>query len=69
VGGRHRRESERDKHRPAKQRLTAKRIFERLKAEHGFTGGYTIVKDYVHNSTLRGQEMFVPRRTRQARHE
>jgi transposase len=34
-----------DKQRPAKQRHTAKRIFERLKAEHGFTGGYTIVKD------------------------
>src|SRR5271156_4935967 len=49
-----------DKQRPAKQRHTAKRIFERLKAEHGFTGGYTIVKDYVHTSTLRGQEMFVP---------
>ena len=49
-----------DKQRPAKQRHTAKRIFERLKAEHGFTGGYTIVKDYVHTSRLRGQEMFVP---------
>ena len=28
-----------------KQRHTAKRIFERLRDEHGFTGGYTIVKD------------------------
>ena len=36
-----------DKQRPVKQRHTAKRIFERLKEEHGFTGGYTIVKDYV----------------------
>jgi transposase len=36
-----------DKQRPSKQRHTAKRIFERLKEEHGFTGGYTIVKDYV----------------------
>ena len=35
-----------DKQRPAKQRHTAKRIFERLREEHGFTGGYTIVKDY-----------------------
>jgi hypothetical protein len=25
--------------RPARQRHTAKRIFERLKEEHGFTGG------------------------------
>ena len=32
---------------PPKQRHTAKRIFERLKAEHGFGGGYTVVKDYV----------------------
>ena len=49
-----------DKQRPAKQRHTAKRIFERLREEHGFTGGYTIVKDYVRTATLRGQEMFVP---------
>ncbi|MGA2537628.1 MAG: hypothetical protein ABSF53_16545 [Terracidiphilus sp.] len=34
-----------DKQRLAKQRHTAKRIFERLKEEHGFTGSYTIVKD------------------------
>ena len=32
---------------PKKQRHTAKRIWERLKAEHGFTGGYTSVKDAV----------------------
>jgi transposase len=49
-----------DKQRPPKQRHTSKRIFERLKEEHGFTGGYTIVKDYVRTTTLRGQEMFVP---------
>ena len=36
-----------DKQRPRKQRHTAKRIFERLRAEHEYTGGYTIVKDYV----------------------
>ena len=30
-----------------KQRHTAKRIFDRLRDEHGFDGGYTIVKDYV----------------------
>jgi transposase len=51
---------EEDQRRPAKQRHTAKRIFERLKEEHGFTGGYTIVKDYVRTATLRGREMFVP---------
>jgi transposase len=49
-----------DKQRPAKQRHTAKRIFDRLKEEHGFTGGYTIVKDYVRIAALRSQEMFVP---------
>src|SRR3974390_2963756 len=49
-----------DKQRPAKQRHTSKRIVERLKEEHQFTGGYTIVKDYVRPGTLRGQEMFVP---------
>jgi transposase len=51
---------EEDKTQPAKQRHTAKRIFERLKAEHGFSGGYTIVKDYVHTAELRSREMFVP---------
>ena len=30
-----------------KQRHTAKRVFERLRDEHGFTGGCTIVKDYM----------------------
>ena len=49
-----------DKQRPVKQRHTAKRIFERLREEHRFTGGYTIVKDYVRAATLRGREMFVP---------
>ena len=49
-----------DKQRPRKQRHTAKRIFERLGAEHGYTGGYTIVKDYVRSLKLGGQEMFIP---------
>ncbi|TDH56727.1 IS21 family transposase, partial [Dankookia rubra] len=30
------------------------------KTEHGFAGGETIVKDYVRERRLRGQEMFVP---------
>ena len=34
-----------DESRPKKQHHTAKRIFERLRDEHGFTGGITIVKD------------------------
>jgi transposase len=49
-----------DKARPAKQRHTAKRVWERLKEEHRFTGGYTIVKDYLRAATERGREMFVP---------
>ena len=43
-----------------KQRHTAKRIFDRLRAEHGFSGGYTIVKDYVREHRRRRREMFVP---------
>jgi transposase len=49
-----------DKQRTRKQRHTAKRIFERLRAEHGYTGGYTIVKDYVRSSKIGGREMFIP---------
>ncbi len=44
----------------AKQHHTAKRIFDRLRDEHGFTGGYTIVKDYVREREQRNREMFVP---------
>jgi transposase len=51
---------EEDKTKPVKQRHTAKRIFDRLRAEHAFPGGYTIVKDYVRAATLRRREMFVP---------
>jgi len=49
-----------DRHQPRKQRHTAKRIFDRLKEEHGFPGGYTIVKDYVRLKRLGQREMFVP---------
>ena len=49
-----------DKSAPKKQRHTAKRIFERLRDEHGFDGGYTIVKDAVRERRLRGREVFVP---------
>ena len=53
---------EEDKSRPAKQRHTSKRIFERLRDEHGYGGGLTIVKDYVHERRLRQREVFVPLR-------
>src|SRR6201981_3280162 len=49
-----------DKSRPKKQQHTSKRIFERLRDERGFTGGMTIVKDYVALCRHRSQEMFVP---------
>jgi transposase len=45
---------------PVKQRHTAKRIFERLRDEHDFAGGYTVVKDYVRICRARGRETFVP---------
>jgi transposase len=49
-----------DQNQPKKQRHTAKRIFDRLREEHGYTGGYTVVKDYVRLQRVRKQEMFVP---------
>ena len=51
-----------DKSQPRKQRHTAKRILERLRAEHAYTGGYTIVKDYVRSAKLSSREMFIPLR-------
>ena len=49
-----------DLRRPRKQRHTAKRIFERLRDEYGFDGGYTTVKDYVRENRRQTREMFVP---------
>jgi transposase len=51
-----------DGQRPAKQRHTSKRIFERLRDEHGYAGGVTIVKDYVLARRQRQREVFVPLR-------
>ena len=45
---------------PRKQRHTSKRIFERLCDEYGFTGGITIVKDYIFAARQRQREVFVP---------
>jgi hypothetical protein len=47
VYGVDRRHSEGDRRVHKKQRHTAHRIFERLRDERGFTGGYTIVREYV----------------------
>jgi hypothetical protein len=43
-----------------KQRHAAHRIFERPRDEQGFTGGSTIVREYVVQATPRAREMFVP---------
>ena len=51
---------EKDHSVPKKQRHTAKRIFERLRDEYGFGGGYTTVKDYVREHRRQTREMFVP---------
>ncbi len=49
-----------DRSAPKKQRHTAWRIFERLRGEHRFTGGYTIVKDAVRDWKQGHQEVFLP---------
>ena len=45
---------------PRKQRHTAHRIFERLRDEHGFTGGHAIVKDHVGARRQSMRDAFVP---------
>src|SRR5947208_15968690 len=49
-----------DRKAPRKQRHTARRIFERLRDEHGYQGGLTIVKQAVAARRLRSAEVFVP---------
>ena len=51
---------EADRTMPRKQRHTAKRVFDRLRDECGFAGGYTIIKDYIRERVRRGQVVFVP---------
>jgi transposase len=51
-------ESDRQVHH--KQRHTAKRIFERLRDEHDYEGGQTIVKDAVRAWKQRSREVFLP---------
>ncbi|MFM8704276.1 MAG: IS21 family transposase [Planctomycetia bacterium] len=45
---------------PPKQRHTARRIFERLRDEHGYTGGETVVKDAVREWRISHREVFLP---------
>ena len=49
-----------DKKAPRKQRHTAIRIFQRLRDEHGYRGGLTVVKEAVAAWRLRSAEVFVP---------
>src|SRR2546421_1340530 len=51
-----------DEGRPKKQRHTAKRLFERLRDEHGYRGGITIVRNYVRAHRLQHRDGFVPLR-------
>ena len=43
-----------------KQRHTKRRLFDRLRTEYGYTGGYTAVKDVVRAWQRGHQEVFVP---------
>jgi transposase len=49
-----------DKTAPKKQRHTAHRIWQRLRDEHGFTGGYTVVKDAVRAMKVGTKDVFLP---------
>jgi len=51
---------ESDRSAPKKQRHTAKRIWERLRDEHGFTGQITIVRDAVREMKSTRKEVFLP---------
>ena len=45
---------------PAKQRHTGRRIYHRLVEEHGYTGGESTVREYVHKHRTRQQPVFIP---------
>lgn len=45
---------------PREPHHTAKRVFDRLRVECGFTGGYTIIKYYMREREHRRHEVFVP---------
>jgi hypothetical protein len=51
---------EADKKAPKKQRHTAKRILERLRKEHGYIGGHTVVQEEVRRWKQRSAEVFMP---------
>lgn len=49
-----------DEQAPPKQRHTCRRIFERLRDEHGFKGGYDAVRRYVGKTRRQHVETFIP---------
>ncbi len=49
-----------DRSAPPKQRHTARRIFERLRDEHGYGGSEVTVRRYVAQKRRHGREVFVP---------
>lgn len=51
---------EADKSEPAKQRHTAKRIYERLRDEHGYAGGESTIRQAVRQLRQQTAEVFVP---------
>ena len=51
-------ESDKKVHR--KQRHTAKRLYDRLKSEQGYTGSYSSVRKYIADCRLKTKEMFIP---------
>ena len=53
---------EQDEQEPPKQRHFSTRIFDRLRDEHGYAGGYDQVRRYVRDRRERTKELFVPLR-------
>jgi len=51
---------EQDQQRPAKQRHTAQRIFERLRDEHEFKGSSSTVRRYIHKNRACQAPVFMP---------
>jgi transposase len=50
----------RDQFSPPKQHHTARRIYHRLVEEHGYTGGESTVREYVHKHRVRRSQVFIP---------
>ena len=51
---------EADKKSHRKQRHTGRKIFERLRDEHGYSGGITVVRDEIRRYKQRSAEVFMP---------